>query len=314
MPSSANPRILVTGATGLLGSRLVPQLWQQGASLFLLGRTPLSFQSKSSRIHFLKCDFANPKTIDRHHRTLQTITQFVHLGGFVLKSRDPSQDSLEKSLILNPLATEKILSHLSPRLQQIVYASTLDVYGTPKQLPIRENAPLQPNTYYAMSKVATEQLLQISAERSSISLTTLRFTSLYGPGDDSAKIIPYLVQCALTKKRPTLTNRGKARRDFLYVDDAVAALRIALQKQRRGTFNIASGSSASILKVFQMIEKLTHSSLKPKFVLSQGPSYDTRLSIQRAQRELGFSPKISLEEGLRQTIAWFKGNPSLRSR
>lgn len=295
-------RVLLTGATGFLGRALLRRLLERGDEVAVLGRGEPREEGSWT---FLEGDLGEPETVLRHRQALSGIELAAHLGGWVLRSSDPAADEMAAPFRVNAEGTAHLLSILPADLKAFCYASTLDVYGPPQEIPVREDHPLRPATFYGASKAAAEALLAVWSRRSGVPASALRFTQVYGPGDTSAKAIPNFLRACLAGEAPPVRGSGEDARDYLYVEDAVAAILAALDRRAAGAFNVASGSGISMRDLLATIQRLTGCAGEPGWTPSQPsrPASRTVLDIGRARDGLGWRPEVGLDEGLRRTVS-----------
>jgi UDP-glucose 4-epimerase len=295
--------ILVTGATGFIGGRLVPRLLERGWHVLALGRTA----PRMAGVTFLPGDFHDAEKMLRdHHAALQRVDAVVHLGGFVLHSSRPEDDDSLSSRCLNIEATTHLLRHLPSTLSCLCYTSTVDVYGPPAALPVTEDHPTLPVSSYGRSKLATEHLLQDYRTHTGLPVAILRLSQVFGPGDTSAKAIPNFIRAALRGEPLPVQGDGSDVRDYVYVDDVVAAILQALEQRANGVFNIACGEGHSIREVVTTILRAGNFPAQPQWQLPRRPPSRFVFDIARARERLGYVPRVTLEEGLRWTVAWFR--------
>jgi UDP-glucose 4-epimerase len=203
---------------------------------------------------------------------------------------------------VNVAGTARLLAALPPSLGGFCFASTLDVYGPPRDCPVREDHPLAPVTHYAASKVAAEALLDAWSGRHGVPLAVLRLAHVYGPGDPSAKAIPSFLGACLRGERPTVRGDGSDVRDYVYVEDAADAVVQALERRAAGTFNVASGAGVSIRELLAAVRLATGSSVEPRWLPAARAASRVVLDPGRARVALGWEPRIGLAEGLRRTV------------
>jgi len=296
----ASGPVLVTGATGFVGGALLRRL--EGRPLIVLGRTPPAARG----VTFLPADLAEPETIARHRDALGGVAAVVHLGAAMLRSSDPAADEMPHTLRVNVEGTARLLAALPSPLAAFCYASSVDVYGPPSTLPIGEDHPVRPASFYAVSKLATEHLLDVWAGRTGTPLAMLRLSQVYGPGDTSAKAIPSFVRAVLAGTVPRLAGNGGDTRDWVYVDDAVEAIVAALDRRARGTFNVAGGRGTSVREMLAIVQRLAGAPVDAAWPPARRPAMRIEIDVARARAELGWAPRVALDEGLRRTIAWFR--------
>jgi UDP-glucose 4-epimerase len=272
----------------------------------VLGRTFPDDAKQAGRVKFLQCDFSDVSSLYRHRDALASVDAVVHLGGSV--PRSPRQDDPVTNITANPLATAAMVGLLARRLRCFCYASTIDVYGVAASGAFSEADLPAPASYYGVSKLATEQLIEVFARQTGVPATVLRLSHVYGPGDTSMKAIPTFIRAVLRGETPILRGDGSDSRDYIYVDDVVQAILLSLEKTTNGTFNIGSGESSSVLQVAMTVSRLLNSKSMPAKETHIGisPATYISLNIERARTVLGFRPEISLDHGLGITTDWFK--------
>lgn len=181
-------------------------------------------------------------------------------------------------------------------------------YG-PCDQPIDEDLPPRPTTLYGIVKLSTCLIARHLCAQHGMRFAWLRVFSCYGPGDDPNWMIPYLTLKLLRKEKPSLTE-GDQLWDYLYVSDAAEAVyQAAMNPQASGVFNLGSGSVAPIRTIAERVRDL----IDPRLPLGFGevpyrPDQVMRLEarIQRLHAATGWAPQISLDEGLRRTVTWFR--------
>ncbi len=315
--------IAVTGASGFLGRAFVDKLIRTDTNinnnLLILDRNPdrLKF-NKDKNIEIIKYDLTTD--IDDYlydilydiRDKLNSIDCLVHLAAFVPKSNDIRHDNIGESIYTNLIGTINLIE-LFKNLKQIVFASTLEVYGIPESIPIYEMDSTNPISYYGASKLACEKYLSIYGKRNNINVTILRFTTIYGPGEIYDRAIPNFMKNVINDKPPVIYGDGHEIRDYIYVDDAADAIILAINKNANGIYNIASGMPYTIKEIAELIIKI---SAKNSKVLSKDLEiiYEPRtkpytyfdLDICAAKKDLGFHPKIDMIDGLTKEYKWYK--------
>jgi UDP-glucose 4-epimerase len=293
-------RVLLSGASGFVGGAVLARLTARGHDVLTLGRT---IPRGVDPARHLAADLAAPETVGRHREALGQIEAVAHLGGEVLRAADPAADEPLRSVRVNVAGTAHLLAALPRSLAGFCYASTADVYGAPATLPIREDHPARPATYYAASKLAAEGLLGVWSARAGVPLAVLRLAHVYGPGDTSAKAIPSFLRACQEGRRPVVRGDGSDVRDHVYVDDVADAVVRAVEQHAANVFNVASGSGTSIRELLAAVRTATGCAVEPEWQPAARPATAIVLDVARARTDLGWAPRIGLAEGLRRTAA-----------
>lgn len=316
-----NKRVLITGADGFLGSNLTKDLLSSGAKVTTLSRrgigrrSLLTLEDLSKKIaHQEIGSVENFKRLDELIRS-HSIEVIYHLAALPLV--EVGRDNPVKTFEVNIRGTWNILEAARQNeVSKIVAVSTTHVYGDNPHLPYREAFYPQPSRPYETSKACADLLAQCYADTYGLGVEIPRFVNIYGPGDSNVtRIVPKTIQSVLSGKKPTIWNNG-AVRDFLYIDDAVRALTILVEKdlhlkKRNRIFNFGSGKPIAIdelvktiVKVANLDESITEVQAMPR--TREKEIQKQYVSIAKAKKELGWQPETTLTEGLKKTIAWYQ--------
>jgi CDP-glucose 4,6-dehydratase len=204
---------------------------------------------------------------------------------------------------------------------RVVFASSDKAYGASPELPYREDFPLRAVYPYDASKAAADVIARSYANAYGLPLAVTRFANVYGGGDlNFSRLIPEAVVAALDGRAPVIRSDGSPERDFLHVDDAVAAyLAIAAALDRGGAageaFNAGGERPHSVLEVIETIARLAGTGVEPDFQGDGVPEgeIDRQLVDSAKLRELtGWAPAVGLEDGLRRTLEWYREHPEAR--
>jgi UDP-glucose 4-epimerase len=195
----------------------------------------------------------------------------------------------------------------------VIYASSASVYGSSPDLPKCEDMPSDPGSPYALQKRTAEDYCRVFRDLHGLETIALRYFNVYGPRQDPASdyaaVIPLFVTACLRGEDPRVDGDGKQTRDFVYVGDVVRANRLAVETPTAGfeICNVASGRPVSVLDLLAEIARETGSAGRPHHGPPRpGDVRHCRASLARAREVLGYAPTVSLEEGLRRTIAHFE--------
>jgi len=301
--------ILVTGGTGQLGSFLVERLVKDKAYVTVLGRNPGRHESlakliKSGKVLFLKCDLADIRNIEKIGKQIADTEYLAHLSSAMEPVYPGFYENARHDIALNVRGTVSLMRHMG-NLNGISFASSMAVYGAPAYNPVDEKCPAEPLNSYGVCKLTVEKLLQIYSKRENIPLAILRYSSIYGPRNMSTRALPTFIKNALRGNDLVIKGDGKTARDYVFVDDAVDATLSALGHKKGGIFNIGYGKGCSIESLAKAIVKVSGS----KSRIRKAPSpkdFDFIFDISRARKELRFSPKTGLEQGLNKEIEWHR--------
>lgn len=292
-----NRRVLVTGASGFVGGHLAKHLEASGAWVLGMSRREDGV------------DIVDKNSLESFFQKKPSIV--FHLAGEALVEK--GQEDPYETFRTNFMGTLNILE-LSRvyQIPRIIVASTAHVYGEGKP-PFSEDDPPRPSRPYETSKTATDLLAQSYADSFHLPVVIPRFVNIYGPGDTNfTRLIPRTLQYVLRKKSVPIWG-GSAKREYLYIDDAVEAyLMLAtlsdVKLERNRIFNFGAGKPVAVRDIIKTIGKLVGEEIEIVRAKEdrEGEIPDQYVSRKKASRVLGWKPKITLNEGLRRTIAWHK--------
>ncbi len=316
-----NKKVLVTGAGGFLGSNLtkglilrgadvVTFLWKEVApgSLLSLGgiRNKIFREERGSIVHLKKVDQVVRKN---------KIEIIFHLGA--ASTVEKGKDSPLNTLKVNVTGTWNVLEAARVNgVKRVILSSTTHVYGNNPNLPYKEEYRLMPSRPYETSKVCADLIAQSYAKTYQMFVGIPRFVNVYGPGDlNFNRLVPKVIKTILKRKNPKVWS-GKVMRDFMYVDDAISAyLTLAeadYSKVRDNPiYNFGTGKVISILELAKKIVKISkRKDIKVEWVQMPkergGEVFRQYVSVKKASRLLGWKSRISLDEGIKKTFAWYR--------
>lgn len=302
-------RVLVTGATGFIGSHLCLRLLDLGMEVH--GLDDLSRGSlkrakilKNSGMSLHKADVRDWATV---HEVLHEVKPdaVIHLAALI--SVEESIRMPELYMEVNAEGTRNIVRAASNvGSGRLIYASSAAVYGNPIRLPITEDHPTSPLSPYGLSKLMGERYVTsefIGREKPVI----LRIFNVYGPGQNPeyAGVITKFMERLSQGDPPIIFGDGEQTRDFIHVDDVVEAFIRSLDTPLNETavLNVGSGRPFKIIELARMMIRLYGLNVEPIHVPPRpGDVRGSYADISLAKRLLGWNPKISLEEGLRRLI------------
>ena len=299
-------RILVTGGAGFLGTALANKLVQEGHIVRVLD--DLSAGDASYLDKDILFSRGDTRDIPRLWSLLKDVDCVYHLA-----ARVSVPESIAYPVEYNDVNVGGTVSLMTAvrdaRVKRVVLASSAAVYGNQAQQPISESAVLQPESPYAVSKVAAENYVQAIGKLWGIETVILRIQNAYGPNQplpaSHAPVVPRFLKQVCSGGSVILFGSGRQTRDFVYISDVTDALISAGSvPDIDGTIcNIGSGSETSISELLDVIEKVTGREAH-RLQNGVGEVGVSRLyaNISRAQEVLGYSSRVNLETGLRFTL------------
>lgn len=314
-------RVLVTGAHGLIGAWLVRALLQAGASVVTIRRdepvlSSLELLELSRRVDVVHGDICAEGLVERALAEYDVQSVF-HLAAQTLvgTANHSPLSTFETNIRGTWLLLEACRRHGAER---VVVASSDKAYGPQAELPYREDQPLQARYPYDVSKAACDLLARSYWHGFDLPVAVTRLANVYGGADtNGSRLIPEVVRAALAGRAPVLRSDGSPERDFLYVEDAARAY-LAIwdalgRSQGMGeAFNAGGGAPHRVGEVVTLACRLAGTGVAPDIRGAGNPpgEIDRQWVDSTKLRELtGWEPQVTLEEGLRRTIDWYRGHP-----
>ena len=280
--------VIVTGGNGFIGTHLCKHLHQSGHSV-------ISLDVIHTDSHPWECITADI----RDDLSFDGIDCIIHLAAQISVPR--SIDNPDETLSVNVDGTASIISAAeSANVTKIIFASSAAVYGDCETIPIPEDAPLIPQSPYAVSKIVGEELLR----RSEIETCSLRFFNVYGPGQSSeggyAAVIPAFKKAISLGNEFTIFGDGTQVRDFVHVHDLVRIIGLCLEtRDLPREMNVASGTGISLLELVETLNELNTEMLPPVFAEERPGDIHTSIAdISLMFSKLPVGEMITLKEGL----------------
>lgn len=302
--------VLVTGGAGFIGSHIVDALVESGCRVAVVDDLSTGkFEYINPGVNFYQVAVQGPDFQEVVAREKPSVVFHQAAQVDVQRSlKEPAADAAINILgIINLL--EACRRH---KVDKVVYASSAAVYGRPAYLPVDEKHPLAPQSPYGVSKLTPEHYLRIYRELYGIGCTVLRYANVYGPRQDASGeggVVAIFVDRFLKGEKPYIFGDGGQTRDFIYVKDAAEANLAALRKGEGMTFNVSTGSGLSVNRLFAIIKKIAGSGLEPVYRPSRPGDIDhSRLANEKARQFLDWAPRRRLEEGLGETVEFYKNN------
>jgi UDP-glucose 4-epimerase len=304
-------KILVTGGAGFIGSNVVDAYIAAGHQVAVLDNFSTGREGNvnpAAEVHHVdvreKSEVANAiasfrPDIVNHHAAQAEVPKSV---------ADPAYDAH-----INILGGLNLLKAcVDNSVRKFIFSSTGGaLYGEPDVVPADEDHPVRPLSPYGTSKYAFEQYLGTYQRTFGLSYTVLRYANIYGPRQDfhseEGRVVAIFASRMLVGKPVTIDGDGTQSRDMLHVGDVATANLAALEKGSGGTFHVSSGIPVTVNDIFRKLALLTEYKLEPRFgPARKGDVYRIALDNSRALEQLGWRPQITIEEGLRLTVDYFR--------
>lgn len=310
--------VLVTGATGLVGSWLTQRLAEAGAGVVCLvrdwvPRSELARTGTLERVNVVRGDVRDREVLERAIGEYETGV-VIHLAAQTIvgiANRNPIS-----TFESNVQGTWNLLEacRRSGGVRSIVVASSDKAYGDQQALPYNEKTPLEGRHPYDVSKSCADLIAQTYAQTYGLPVAVTRCGNFYGGGDlNWNRIVPGTIRAALRGQRPVIRSDGHYVRDYFYVEDGAAAyLLLAEELHERSelhglAFNFSNQTEVTVLELVRRVLSAMEADVEP-LVLNQASNEIRRqcLDTSRARRMLGWAPLFTLDEGLRRTIRWYR--------
>jgi UDP-glucose 4-epimerase len=303
-------RVLVTGASGFIGSHLTALLVEAGAAVHALTSTvssiyPQRLLPMRDAITLHEGNLADRSAMDAVALASKP-AWVLHLGAYTHVGK--SWQRVDECVQVNVQGTVNLLQALAPLgYEKFVYTGTSEIYGD-VDVPFTEDGPVNPISPYSVAKYAGERYCRMFFQGRQWPIAMVRPFNAYGPAQSPDRVIPEIIVRALRRQELPMT-QGKQTREFNYVTDiARGFVAAALRGEPGRLYNIGNGQEVSMRDIASTILRLMGDPITPQFgALSERPTEIWRMhaDARRARDELGWGSEVSLEEGLARTIAWY---------
>jgi CDP-glucose 4,6-dehydratase len=311
-------RTLVTGASGLLGSWTVQRLLELGADVVCVLRDWVP-QSELVRAHAIeqvnvvRGDICDQKLVERVLGEYEVETVFHLAAQTIVGIANRNPVSTFESNIRGTWSLLEACRH-SPLVKQIVVASSDKAYGDHETLPYDEDTPFESRHPYDVSKSCADLIAQCYARTFDLPVAITRCGNFYGGGDlNWNRLVPGTIRSVIRNQRPIIRSDGHYVRDYLYVEDGVAANlllaeRLERQPELRGqAFNFSTESQVTVSGLVDRILSVMKSDLQPDILGNAAHEIrEQYLTATKARRVLGWTPQFDLDTGLQRTIDWYR--------
>jgi UDP-N-acetylglucosamine/UDP-N-acetyl-alpha-D-glucosaminouronate 4-epimerase len=302
-------RVLVTGGAGFIGSHLVDKLVTDGAEVVVLDNLSsgkirnIATHLRGKNVRFVRGDICNLKLVRSIVSEVDVVVNLAAIVGVPISIENPLRVHE-----VNATGTLNLLkASLDSGVKRFVQASSAAVYGEAETLPVCEDSVLAPSSPYAVSKIAAEDYARVFSRVYGLETVCLRFFNVFGPRqayNPYTGVITIFVKELLNDRAPTIFGDGEQTRDFVSVYDVVLSCVLAMTKRGIGgeVFNVSSGKMTTINELVRLLQEITgKSNLNPAH--AEARCGDIRHSwgdIDKTRTVLGYNPRVTLKEGLRE--------------
>jgi len=305
-------KVLVTGGAGFIGSHIVDFLIKKDYETAVLDNLSSGKKERlSPKAKFFLADITKPLEVEKVFSEFKPEI-VIHTAAQVMLRRSVEEPVFDATT--NILGTINVLeSCKNNSVKKIIYTSTGGArYGEPKYLPVDENHPIAPLAPYGVSKHTAEHYVFTYSKLYGFDYLIFCFGNVYGPRDDPKckRVTALFASMMINNQQPNIFGDGEQTRDFLYVLDLAEFIVNSIEKNpEHKLFNLANSEQITVNQIFFILKKASGFPGEAKHVEAvKGEIRDICLDTTLAQKELGWKPKTSFEEGLKNTFEWLKEN------
>jgi nucleoside-diphosphate-sugar epimerase len=305
---------LVTGGAGFIGSHMAEELVRRGERVRVVDSLITGKRENLAhlpRVEFLDGDLADPAVA---RRAVQGIDYVLHQAAIPSVPRSV-EDPVTSNRANIDASLNLLVAARDAKVRRVVYAGSSSAYGDTPTLPKVETMPTAPLSPYALQKLVAEQYCQMFTRLYGLETVTIRYFNVFGPRQDPSSpysgVISLLISALCENRRPTIYGDGEQTRDFTYVANVVdGALRACDAPQASGeVINVATGGRISLNHLFRTVSELVDANVEPIYGPGRaGDVRDSQADIGKARRLLGYEPIVSFEQGLDNTVSWYRAS------
>jgi UDP-glucose 4-epimerase len=302
-------KAVVTGGAGFIGSNIVDALIERGDEVVIVdnlstGKRENVEQALAGGARLVEADIRDREALTDIFEEMKPDVVF-HLAAQIDVRKSVADTPLDATI--NIVGTINVLEAALTVGARVVNSSTGGaIYGEGKIIPAPEDHPAEPEAPYGQSKFAAEGYLELYRRLHDLSTISLRYGNVYGPRQDplgEAGVIAIFCGKLIDGGKPMVFGDGKQTRDYVYVGDVVAANLAAAESEKTGPFNIGTGRQTSVLDLVDALHELADSDFQPDMAPERpGEVQHIALDYTRAREELGYEPKVGLNDGLKLTL------------
>ena len=312
-------KVVVTGGAGFIGSALVRGLLTDGVEHIIAIDNLITGKKKNltgilDKIEYHEIDIRDYQALEQSFTGVDTV---FHQAAIPAVPRSIQEPELTHDVNVNG-TFNVFLAAQRQGVRRVIYAGSSSAYGDTEVMPKHESLRPQPKSPYAVQKLTGEYYAKTFFDNYGLETLSLRYFNVFGPRQDPTStysgVIAAFCRAILQREAATIYGDGKQTRDFTYIDNIVDLnLRAARAEQACGTvYNGGAGGRVTIAETWELLQRIGGARLAVKYgPPRQGDVRNSQADVSAAQRDLGYVPTVGLEEGLRRTLAWYRGEPSV---
>jgi nucleoside-diphosphate-sugar epimerase len=306
---------LVTGGAGFIGSHLCEELVRRGETVRVVDSLITGKRANLAHIpnvEFIEGDLADVAVAARAVSGIDYVLHQAAIPSVPRSVEDPiTSNRANVDASLNVLVAAR-----DAGVKRLVYAGSSSAYGNSPTMPKVETMPTAPLSPYALQKLVAEQYCQMFTALYGLETVTIRYFNVFGPRQDPSSpysgVISLFISALCEGRRPIIFGDGEQTRDFTYVANVVdGVLRACHAKEASGeVINVATNGRVSLNQLFKTLRGLVGANVEPIYEKPRaGDVRDSQADISKAARLLGYKPLVSFEQGLKNTVEWFRSSP-----
>ena len=308
-------RYVVTGGAGFIGSHIVEELLLRNEKVAIIDNFSTGKRDN------VKPFEGTAEIIDTDLADAKNLAQIIKDADYVI--HQAAIPSVPKSII-DPVKShhanvngtlQLLVACREAGVKRVVYASSSSLYGDSPTLPKHEGMMPNPLSPYGAQKLFAEMYCQVFTKAYGLETVSLRYFNVFGPRQDATSqysgVLALFIPAVLQGRRPTIYGDGEQSRDFTYVKNVVEANLLACRAPGVGgqVFNVACGDRITVNSMLQQINKITGKDISPVYAEARaGDIKHSQADVRLAKERIGYHAKVSFEEGLRNTIDWYRQN------
>ena len=300
-------KIFITGGSGFIATPLTKHLLEKGYNVKILDLSEPKIKHKN-------LEFTRKSILDNITKDIKGCDAVFHFAA--LLGVDNSDKRPLDTMKINLEGSVNIFkSAIDAGVKRMIYSSSSEVYGEPRELPIKEDSVKGPVSTYGVSKLAAEIYAKAYNQEFGTDIRIVRFFNVYGPGQQPNWVVPIFISKALRNEQIKVFGNGNQTRCFTYVEDVADGVLKVFDKGKRGeAYNIGNNRPTTILELAQIIKEVTKSKSE---IIKVGFGKDTRLREREIEyrvpdiskiKSLGWQPKTMIKEGVKEILEFNKNN------